>query len=160
MANELAITGNTRLTWSLTDTQPIGSVTRSAEQKSSRSVSNGTGPNEANCAWSAQYTITGVGSLSLNAASLAMPSFGYSGNASLTQIKEVLLSVATGPTGGYVTFGMPTGATGVRVNVGGQFHWLDYLAGVGATGSFVVQNAVTGTYSVNLSVVGNGTYVV
>jgi len=67
--------------------------------------------------------------------------------------------VTTGPSGGYVTFGAPTGVTGVRINVGGQFHLADYLTGITlSTGDFAIANGVTGTYSGDITVVGNGVF--
>lgn len=163
MANELAVTGNTRLTWSLTEAQVTSTVSRSAEQKSSRNITHGTGANQANVAWSERYITTGLGGVVISSSSFPVSSFGYIGYAAFYRVKEALLSVATGPTGGYVTFGMPaTGATGavtgVRVYVGGQFHWLDYLNGLPVNGDFSVTNGVTGTYDFELSLVGNGIY--
>ena len=73
----------------------------------------------------------------------------------MTNVRELLVQVVTGPTGGYLNLASPGGVTGVRVNVGGQFHMSDYL--VGATGTTVaLSGGPTGTYTVDLSLVGLG----
>lgn len=156
MANTLSVSGSTRVSWSLSDGS--GS-SKSDAQASSRSISSGTGPNQANVAWSETFATTGVGSVTWGTLSLPVSAFGPTGTARVTTLKEVLVAVSTGPTGGYVQFGAPTGITGVRINVGGQFHFADYLSGIStATGSFSVANGITGTYAGQITVVGNGTY--
>ncbi len=156
MANTLSVAGATRVAWSLADD---GGSSKSDTQSSSRSITTGTGPNQANVAWSETFATTGIGSVTWGTLSLPVSAFGPTGSAQVTTLKEVLVTVSTGPTGGYVQFGAPTGMTGVRINVGGQFHFADYLSGIStATGSFSVANGITGTYAGQITVVGNGTY--
>lgn len=157
MANSLSVAGNTSVSWSLSDD---AGNSKSDSQRSTRSITTGTGPNQANVAWSETWTTTGSGSASWPAAALPVSSFGVSSAAAgVSVMKELLVSVTTGPSGGYVTFGAPTGVTGVRINVGGQFHLADYLTGITlSTGDFAIANGVTGTYSGDITVVGNGVF--
>jgi hypothetical protein len=77
----------------------------------------------------------------------------------VTAIKEVLVTVSTGPTGGFVRFSAPTGVIGAQVAVGGQFHLADYLTGIAVTtGNIVIANGPTGSYAGEITVIGNGSY--
>lgn len=157
MPNVLVVTGNTRVTWSLSDTQADSPVNRSSEQKSSRSISHGTGPNQANVAYTKTYLTTGLNSVSLDPLQIPVTAFGLEGYAAFSKVKELLLQVITGPANGFVTLSVPPTITGIRVNAGGQCHWIDYLSGVTPTGgNMAVENGVTGTYEIELSIIGNG----
>ena len=161
MANTLSVSGNTRLAWTLSETQAVGSVSKSVEQRSSRSITNGTGPSQANVAITDTVSVTGTSTTQVDLAAYVDNSFGYDGNLVFTVLKEVVVNVTTGPTGGNLTVGIPTGATGVRMNVGSQMHITDYTAGypVGASFSGItLKSNVTGTYSVSLTAVGVGTF--
>ena len=152
MANTLSVAGATRVAWSLADD---GGSSRSDTQSSSRSITTGTGPNQANVAWSYSFATTGVGSASWSVSALPVSAFGPTGSATVTTIKEVLVTVSTGPTGGYVAFSAPTGVVGARVKVGGQFHLADYLTGIGVTtGNIVIANGPTGSYAGEITVIG------
>lgn len=156
MANTLSVAGATRVAWSLSD--GVG-TSKSDTQSSSRSITTGTGPNEANFAWSETFSTTGVGGVAWDVSHLPVSAFGFVGLGGLTKIKEILVSVTTGPTGGYVTFGIPTGVTGVRINAGGQFHFCDYLTGLSQpSGNISIANGVTGAYSGQITVIGDGIY--
>jgi hypothetical protein len=156
MPNVLVVTGNTRLTWSLSDQQAIGPVGRSAEQKSGRSITHGTGPNQANVAYTNTFSIAGMDDIELDLGLMDVSAFGFGGLLSISKVKELLIEVTTGPTGGYVTVRLPAGITGIRVNAGGQFHWIDYLSGLEYVDNLKVENGITGTYGIELSLVGNG----
>jgi hypothetical protein len=156
MPNTLSVAGATRVAWSLGDSD---GASKSDSQSSSRSITTGTGPNQANVAWSYAYATTGIGSASWSVAALPVSAFGPTGSASVTAIKEVLITVSTGPTGGYVTFSAPTGIVGARVSVGGQLSVCDYLTGIGVTtGNIVIANGPTGSYAGEITIVGNGSY--
>jgi hypothetical protein len=161
MANTLSVSGNTRLAWVLSENQNVGSVSKSVEQRSSRSITNGTGPNQANVAFTDTVSVTGTSTTQIDLAEYIDNSFGYDGNLVFTVLKEVVVNVTTGPTGGNLTVGIPTGVTGVRMNVGSQMHIANYIAGypVGASFSGItLKSNVTGTYSVSLTAVGVGTF--
>jgi len=161
MANTLSVSGNTRLAWVLSENQNVGSVSKSVEQRSSRSIINGTGPNQANVAFTDTVSVTGTSTTTINIANYLDRSFGYDGRLAFSTFKEVVVNVTTGPTGGNLTIGLPTGVTGVRMNVGCQMHLLDYTSGYAAatgTANISLKSNVTGTYSVDLTVIGVGTY--
>lgn len=156
MPNTLSVAGATRVAWSLADSD---GASKSDTQSSSRSITTGTGPNQANVAWSYPFSTTGIGSASWSVSALPVSAFGPTGSASVTAIKEVLVTVSTGPTGGYVAFSLPTGVVGAQVAVGGQFHLADYLTGIGVTtGNIVIANGPTGSYAGEITIVGNGSY--
>jgi len=162
MANSLSVAGNTRISWSLSDADAQPQVSMSAQRSSARAITNGTGPNQATVAFTTALTITGVGSSTINVNAAPVTSFGFAGKAVFTQIREMLVSVPTGPTGGWVLFSAPTGttgATGVAVRVGGQLHLVDYLTGIStATGAWTFQNGPTGTYGIDFTAIGLGSY--
>ncbi len=161
MPNTLSVSGNTRLAWTLSESQSIGSVSRSVEQRSSRTIANGTGPSQASIAFSTTESVTGTNTRNLDVAAYAANAFGFPGQAFFSTVREVLVSVTTGPTGGNLTVGLPTGVTGVRLNVGGQFHWIDYLGGIPSSASpanVSLKSNVTGVYSVDVTVIGTGDF--
>ena len=161
MANTLTVSGNTRLAWVLSETQAVGSVSKSVEQRSSRSIANGTGPGQASVAFSTTESVTGTNTRNLNVYSYPAQAFGFGGLTSFTSVRELLVNVVTGPTGGNLTVGLPTGVTGVRLNVGGQLHWTDYLGGIpllSDPSNISLKSNVTGVYSVDVTVIGTGDY--
>jgi hypothetical protein len=157
MANTLSVAGATRVAWSLSD--GVGS-SKSDTQSSSRSITTGTGPNQANVAFSETISTQATGIWqSYDDLAFAVSAFGVNGSARFTKIKEVFVSVATGPTGGYMVFSMPTGVANVRINAGGQFHYCDYLTGIPVSaGMITVSNGVSGAYSGEITVIGEGSF--
>lgn len=155
MATSLAVSGNTRLAWSLSDPQSAVSFSGSGESKASRTIADGTGVGQANVAASKSLTGTQAG-FSLSLTGVTGSVLGATQTAVISTVRELLVSVPTGPTGGFVTLTHP-GISGVRVGVGGQFHLVDYGSGItGGTLSFAA--SVTGTYGVDLTAVGLGSY--
>lgn len=161
MANTLTVSGNTRLAWVLSETQAVGSVSKSVEQRSSRSIANGTGPSQASIAFSTTESVTGTNTRNLDVSAYQVNAFEFPGQAFFSTVREVLVKVTTGPTGGNLTVGLPTGVTGVRLNVGGQLHWVDYLGGIPSSTSpsnVSLKSNVTGVYSVDVTVIGTGNF--
>lgn len=155
MPTTLAVSGNTRLAWSLSDPQSAVSFSGSGESRASRSITNGTGVGQANVAASVSVTGTQAG-FSLSLTGVTGSVLGATQTAVISTVRELLVSVTTGPTGGFLTLTHP-GISGVRVGVGGQFHLADYGSGItGGTLSFAA--TVTGTYGVDLTAVGLGSY--
>lgn len=163
MANTLESIGQTQLTWSLSDED---GVSRERELRFDRSLANGTAAGQANAAYATTLTVTGAGYL-LNGASLWSPLFGVEAITSFSRVKELLVSVTSGPTGGYVRFGAPTGAAGatgvqgIAIGVGGQLHLVDHANGFvvgsgGSSTSFDFIPGVTGTYTIDFQVIGLG----
>lgn len=153
MPNSLTVTGNTRLTWSLSD----GSASLGGEQKIGRSISSGTGPNKANIQWGVDGTLTTGVLYEYTGSGLPFSTFGVGGQVSVDRWKELLFQVTTGPTGGYVTFSAP-GITGVPVSTWGQVHFVDYALGTTGNGNYGWQRGTTGTYAVRFDLIGEGTY--
>jgi hypothetical protein len=154
MPNSLTASGQTRLAWSLSDDETVFGASANAEARSSRTISNGTGPNQAQVAVTRRITCTGSGQ-TFNLTGISTEYFGITGTTAVTNVRELLVQVTTGPTGGFLNLQAPGGITGVRVGVGGQFHWLDYA--VGATGTTIaLSGGATGTYSVDMTIVGLG----
>jgi hypothetical protein len=153
MPNVLTVTGNTRLTWSLSD----GTASTGGEAKSGRSIVNGTGPYQANVAWGITGTINASGVIAYSGSGLPFSPFGSGGQVTVTRWKELLFSVVTGPTGGHVTFSAP-GITGVRVGTWGQVHFVDYALGTTGSTNYGWERGTTGTYEVSFNLIGNGSY--
>jgi hypothetical protein len=156
MPNSLTAAGTTRLSWSLSNSDSAASQSAGTEQRTARAVTNGTGPGQANVAHSQRIICTGSGS-SLSIGGLEIQAFGVTGILAIGTLKELLVNVVSGPTGGFLSLAAPGGITGTRVGVGGQVHWADYA--VGATGvSVSLSSGPTGTYTVDLTMVGVGVY--
>jgi hypothetical protein len=155
MPTSLTVAGTTRLAWSLSDSQSAADYSASGEDRSSRSVSNGTGVGQANVAASTTITGTQAG-FSLAITGITGSVLGAVQTARVNTVRELLVLVSTGPTGGFVTVTHP-GISGVRVGVGGQFHLADYGSGI-TGGSLAFASTVAGTYSVDVTAVGVGTY--
>lgn len=153
MANVLTVTGNTRVTWSLSD----GTASTGGEQKSSRSIINGTGPYQANIAWNITGALTTGVLYEYTGSGLPFTPFQSGGQIFVTKWKELLFSVVTGPTGGYVTFSAP-GITGVPVATWGQVHFVDYAMGTTGGTNYGWQRGTTGTYEVAFQLIGVGSY--
>lgn len=164
MAIEFSSTGQTVVTWTLTDSGE--SASREAAYRTTRDISHGTGPNQATCAYARRLTITGAGVL-LDPEELDSSVYGLAAYTSFSSVREMLVYVVSGPTGGHIVFGGPTGSAGatglaaVGVGVGGQLHWVDYAPGVsgGANREIRVSPGVTGTYTVDLTIVGLGSII-
>lgn len=154
MPNTLTVTGNTRLTWSLTD----GENSRADERKSGRSISNGTGPGKANFAHYETVSIaTPSSTTTLSGNSLGVFAYGFQGNGVCEKVKEVLVEVVSGPTGGHVIFQAPH-VPGTTVRTGGQLHIVDYQQGATGVGNYSFTAGPTGPYSVAFTLIGEGFY--
>lgn len=155
MPTSLTVAGTTRLAWSLSDSQSAADYSASGEDRTSRSVSNGTGVGQANVAASKSITGTQAG-FSLSITGITGSVLGAVQTANVSTVRELLVQVSTGPTGGFLTVTHP-GISGVRVGVGGQLHVADYGSGItGGTLSF--SSSVSGTYAVDVTAVGVGSY--
>jgi hypothetical protein len=151
----LTVAGTTRLAWSLSDSQSAADYSGSGEDRSSRSVSNGTGVGQANVAASKSITGTQAG-FSLSITGITGSVLGAIQTANVSTVRELLVQVSTGPTGGFLTV-THQGISGVRVGVGGQLHVADYTGGI-TGGTLAFSSSVAGTYGVDVTAVGVGTY--
>jgi len=155
MATSLTVAGTTRLAWSLSDSQSATDYSAASEDRTSRAISNGTGVGQANVAASAAITGTQAG-FSLAITGITGSALGAVQTTRVNTVRELFVQVSTGPTGGFLTVTHP-GISGVRVGVGGQLHFADYAGGI-TGGTLAFATSVTGTYGVDVTAVGVGTY--
>jgi hypothetical protein len=155
MPTSLTVAGTTRLAWSLSDSQSAADYSASGEDRTSRAISNGTGVGAANVAASKSITGTQAG-FSMSTTGITGSVLGTLQTANVATVRELLVQVPTGPTGGFLTVTHP-GISGVRVGVGGQLHFADYAGGI-TGGTLAFATSVTGTYGVDVTAVGVGTY--
>lgn len=161
MSNSLSATGATRLSWTLTATQTVGSVKREAESRVARTITNGTGVNQANVGYAQTHTVTGGTTVDLDLTGITHNAFGSTGVVAFTTVKEVLMVVGSA-TGVNVLIGGITGTTGTKVNEGGMYHLCDYAVGLAASnwsGSTIrIGNPTTVPINVDVSLIGVGTF--
>lgn len=162
MAIEFSSTGQTVVTWTLTDSGE--SASRESAYRTARDISHGTGPNQATVAYSTRLTLDSAGVTLLDPGALIGNIYSITSNTAMTRVREMLVSVSSGPTGGWILFGGPTGPSGITgmqgvgVRVGGQLHWVDYQSGaIGYDNPGIgFKRGTTGTYTVDVTIVGLG----
>ena len=90
MPTSLTVAGTTRLAWSLSDSQSAADYSASGEDRSSRSVSNGTGVGQANVAASKSITGTQAG-FSLSITGITGSVLGAVQTANVSTVRELLV---------------------------------------------------------------------
>ena len=166
MATELTVTGNSRLSYSLSELPVIGSVSEAAELRTGRNVANGTGENQANVAWRNRVTIAAGQVYSFDLRDLGATIFGFAGRVTMTKVKEVMVVNNTTTAGRYCLWGViapnDTTAYVAYLNRGGDYRWADYLDGrtvtAGVNNMIYVANPSPGTVEIDLLLVGVGTF--
>jgi hypothetical protein len=163
MSTTLAVTGNSRVTYSFADSPTIGSLAETVEIKTSRTVANGTGSGQANAAWRDRITIPSGQSYSLDLQNLGATAFGFGGKVVISTLKEFFLVVNTTTASRYVLVATIAGDTtgyAARVNRGGDFRIADYTDGwavtAGVNNVVYVSNPSAGSVEVDILVVGVG----
>lgn len=165
MPPTLSLTTNARLSYTWADSPAIGSLAESAELKTSRTVTNGTGSGEANVAWRDRVTIPAGQTYQLDLRDLGATAFGFGGRVVLATLKEFFLVNTETAAGRHVlvaTVG-PSDATAyaARVNRGGDFRVADYTDGwtvtAGVSDAVNIANPTAHAVTVELGVVGVGT---
>jgi hypothetical protein len=161
----LTLTGYNRLTFSLADTQLIGSVTGDVEVRSSVTVANGTGAGQANVAWATKVTLPAGQVYSIDLTNLAASAFGYVGKVNVATLKDVIVVNNETTANRYVLYGVISQAdtTGyaARINRGGSYRWSDYQDGVAITAgnkTLYIANPSGGSVSFDLALAGVGTF--
>jgi hypothetical protein len=161
----LTLTGYNRLTFSLADTQLIGSVTGDVEVKSSLTVTNGTGAGQANVAWATKVTLPAGQVYSIDLTNLAASAFGYVGKVNVATLKDVAVVNNETAANRYVLYGVISAAdtTGyaARVNRGGSYRWTDYQDGIAVTSgnkTIYIANPSPGSVTFDLALAGVGTF--
>jgi hypothetical protein len=161
MSNSLTASGSTRLNWTLTATQSVGTVTRSAEVRTSRTISHGTGPDQATVGYTNTHIVTGASTLTFPFSGIEYNSFGSTGLVAFTDVREILVKVAP-TTGAQLFVGYATGVTGHRVPYGGEYHLCSYTTGIAASdwaGSALrIHNPTATAVSIDIAIIGVGSF--
>jgi hypothetical protein len=166
VATTLSLTGNSRISWSLTDDPTIGSLSESAELRTARTVENGTGSGQANVAWRNRVTIAAGQAYSIELDNLGATAFGFAGKVVVTTLKEFMVVVNTETASRHVLVGViapnDTTAFSARVNRGGDYRVADYLDGWAVTNNnkiIYIANPSGGSVEIDVAVVGVGSTV-
>jgi hypothetical protein len=166
MATTLTVTGNSRVSYSLTESPVIGSVSESAELRTTRAIENGTGENQANVAWRNRVTIPAGQAYSLDLTNLGATVFGFAGRVTMTKLKEVMVVNNTATAGRYALWGVisPSDTTSyvAYLGRGGEYRTADYADGrtitAGVNNIVYVANPSPGAVELDMLLVGVGTY--
>jgi len=161
----LTLSGYNRLTFSLDDTQLIGSVTGDVTVKSSQTVAHGTGAGQANVGWATKVTLPAGQVYSLDLTNLPASAFGYVGKATIATLKDVLVVSNETTANRYLLYGViaANDMTGyaARINRGGSYRWTDYQDGIAVNAgnkTLYIANPSGGSVSFDLALAGVGTY--
>jgi hypothetical protein len=161
----LTLTGNNRLTFSLADTQLVGSVTGDVEVRTQQTVADGSGTGQANVAWATRVTLPTGQAYSIDLTSLAASAFGYQGIISVTRLKDVIVVNTATAAGRYLLYGVisPQDTTGyaARINRGGSYRWTDYEDGIAVTAgnkTLYIANPSGGSVTFDIALAGVGTF--
>jgi hypothetical protein len=161
MSNSLTASGSTRLSWTLTSTQSVGSTTRTAEIRTSRTITNGTGADQATVGYSNTHTVTGTATVEFDFAGIEYDSFGSTGIVAFSDIREILVKVAA-TTGAQLFVGYATGVTGHRVPYGGEYHLCSYTTGIAvsdwAGSALRIHNPTSTAVDIDIAIIGVGTF--
>jgi hypothetical protein len=133
MATSIDISTNSRMTWTLSDSPDIGTIAETAELKTSRSITNGTGSGEANVAWRGRVTVPAGQVYSLELDNLGSTAFNFAGKVVMQTLKDFVVINRTTANYAYVLVGVigPNDTTGysAKVNRGADYRVSDYLDG-------------------------------
>ena len=161
----LTLTGNNRLTFSLADTQLVGSVTGDVEVRATQAVDNGTAAGQANVAWATEVTLTAGQAYSFDLTNLAASAFGYVGKINVATLRDVLVVNNETTAGSYLLYGVISQAdtTGyaARINRGGSYRWTDYQDGIAVNAgnkTIYIANPSSGSVTFDLALAGVGTF--
>ena len=165
MPTSLSLTTNARLSYTWADSPAIGALAETAELKTSRTVTNGTGSGSANVAWRDRVSIPAGQTYQLDLRDLGATAFGFGGRVVLATLKEFFLVNTATDAGRHVlvaTVGTNDAtAYAARVNRGGDFRVADYLDGwpvtAGVSDIVNIANPTAHAITIELGVVGVGT---
>lgn len=166
MPTELSVTANCRVSYSLTEDPVIGAVSEAAELRTSRTIANGTGENQANVAWRNRVTIAAGQVYSLDLTNLGATVFGFAGRVTMTKLKEVMVVNNTTTAGRYALWGVigpgDTTAYVAYLGRGSEYRTSDYLDGrtvtAGVNSVIYVANPSPGPVELDMLLVGVGTF--
>jgi hypothetical protein len=161
----LTLTGNSRITFSLADTQLVGSVTGEVEVRSAQTVTNGTGAGEANVAWATEVALAAGQVYSFDLTNLSASAFGYVGKIAVSTLKDVIVVNNETTAGRYLLYGVisssDTTGYAARINRGGSYRWTDYQDGVAVTAgnkTIYIANPSAGSVTFDIALAGVGTF--
>lgn len=161
----LTLTGFNRLTFSLADTQLVGSVTGDVELRQSQTVANGTGAGQANVAWATKVILPAGQVYSFDLTNLAASAFGYVGKIAVATLKDVLVINNETSANRYLLYGtvsaVDTTGYAARINRGGSYRWTDYQDGIAVTSgnrTVYVANPSGGSVTFDIALAGVGTF--
>ena len=161
----LTLTGNNRLTFSLADTQLIGSVTGEVEVRATQTVANGTGAGQANVAWATEVTLPAGQVYSLDLTNLPASAFGYVGKVAVTTLRDVIVVNNETTANRYLLYGVisqaDTSGYAARINRGGSYRWTDYQDGIAVTAgnkTLYIANSSGGSVTFDIALSGVGSY--
>lgn len=152
--------GASRASWVLGTTPSAGSASASADHKSSRTISHGTGPGEATMGYASKFVV-GSNDVAFNLSSLPEDVLGLHSNTEFTKIRELCISVSmpTGSTGvaesnGVVVYGF----SNVSLRAGGVFHFINYTAGQEIAANEIMTFSPIGSspVAVEMNIIGIG----
>lgn len=165
MATDLAVTGQTSISWSLSDAADPISYSATAQKRTSRSIANGSSAGQANVAWSGKVSVTGTSTTTINIINeLKVNPYNTYGYVFFQSLRELMVDVISGPTGGYVVLSItgasPTAPANIPIGVGGQLHFVDYHSGLTLNGadSMTIKAGATGSYFLDVTAIGVGQY--
>jgi hypothetical protein len=165
MPSAIAITTSNRLSYTLVGAPDLGTLGEGYDTSSPREIENGTGPDQADAAWTALVTIPASTVLSLDLTNLVSSKFGFVGYVNMSVLKDVFVINKETEAGRYVLWGVssPSDITGysARINRNGDFRWTDYTDGVAInSGNKILYCANPGINPVTLEIAmaGVGTY--
>jgi hypothetical protein len=162
MPNTISLSANNRITWTVSD----GVAAESQEVRTARSITNGSGANQANVAWRNQVTIPAGQVYSFDMNNLADSALGYSGRVTITSIRDVMVVNMTTTAGAYVLWGVigpsDSSAYAARIGRGGEYRVADWYDGqavtVGVDNVIYVANPSSVAVTLDVAFAGVGTY--
>lgn len=161
----LTLSGNNRLTFSIADTQLVGSVTGDVEVRTTQTVSNGTLAGQANVAWATKVTLPAGQVYSIDLTNLAASAFGYVGKINVATLKDVIVVNNETTSGRHLLYGVisavDTTGYAARINRGGSYRWTDYQDGIAVTSgnkTLYIANPSAGSVTFDVALAGVGTF--
>jgi hypothetical protein len=161
----LSLSGNNRLTFSISEGQLLGSVTGDVEVRTTQSVPDGTGSGQANVAWATKVTLPAGQAYSLDLTNLAASAFGYVGKINVATLKDVIVVNNETTANRYVLYGVisaqDTTGYAARINRGGSYRWTDYqdrIAVNAGNKTLYIANPSGGSVTFDIALAGVGTF--
>lgn len=165
MSNTFSATTNTRVTYTLSDSPAIGSLSEGAELKVNRRIDDGTAAGQCNVGWREQATIPAGQTYTLELDNLGATAFGFAGTVTFTTLRDFYLINTATTAGRHVLVGTigPSDATAysAKIGAGGEYRVADYLVGwpvvANTSDTIHIANPTAHAITVELVLLGVGT---